>query len=237
MKDYLKHYGIKGQKWGVRRYRNEDGTLTADGRERYKRRKYDKLFYTEKYRKGDKFYRITNTPGEKFKDRMYVSRSKLAYIDDYFIDDYDKTHMEVYEARKDFVSIGRKEVNDILQAIGQKRFVSTASGNNKNDFMLKDSDLRKAFLKEAKKRGTDSMIDPVDRSLNPGWDSASIILNDKVLKRIGSYTVSDFLSNHYHDDESKTAWQSKLSPEKRKELEEAKKRQAKSIAANSHKTK
>ena len=33
--DELKHYGIKGQKWGVRRYENEDGTLTPEGKERY----------------------------------------------------------------------------------------------------------------------------------------------------------------------------------------------------------
>lgn len=33
--DYLEHHGIKGQKWGVRRYQNEDGTLTTDGQIRY----------------------------------------------------------------------------------------------------------------------------------------------------------------------------------------------------------
>ena len=32
---YLIHHGIKGQKWGVRRYQNEDGSLTAKGKERY----------------------------------------------------------------------------------------------------------------------------------------------------------------------------------------------------------
>ena len=47
---YLAHHGIKGQKWGVRRYQNEDGTLTAEGRERYlsnlsdsDRKAYEKL--------------------------------------------------------------------------------------------------------------------------------------------------------------------------------------------------
>lgn len=31
----LYHWGIKGQKWGRRRFRNEDGTLTPDGKIRY----------------------------------------------------------------------------------------------------------------------------------------------------------------------------------------------------------
>lgn len=33
--DELYHHGIKGQRWGIRRYQNEDGTLTAEGRKRY----------------------------------------------------------------------------------------------------------------------------------------------------------------------------------------------------------
>ena len=32
--DSLIHHGIKGQKWGVRRYQNKDGSLTAEGKKR-----------------------------------------------------------------------------------------------------------------------------------------------------------------------------------------------------------
>ena len=31
----LYHHGIKGQKWGIRRYQNDDGTLTGAGKARY----------------------------------------------------------------------------------------------------------------------------------------------------------------------------------------------------------
>jgi len=33
--DYLEHHGIKGQKWGIRRYQNADGSLTEEGKRRY----------------------------------------------------------------------------------------------------------------------------------------------------------------------------------------------------------
>ena len=33
--DELMHFGIKGQRWGVRRFQNEDGTYTDAGRKRY----------------------------------------------------------------------------------------------------------------------------------------------------------------------------------------------------------
>ena len=40
----LMHYGVPGMKWGVRRNRNEDGTLTDAG----KNREYKKALKTDK---------------------------------------------------------------------------------------------------------------------------------------------------------------------------------------------
>jgi hypothetical protein len=41
--DYLCHHGIKGQKWGVRRFQNYDGTLTQEGKEKHKEENHKKL--------------------------------------------------------------------------------------------------------------------------------------------------------------------------------------------------
>lgn len=43
----LYHFGIKGQRWGVRRFQNADGTLTSDGRKRYRAYKKDLKEYNK----------------------------------------------------------------------------------------------------------------------------------------------------------------------------------------------
>lgn len=40
--DYLQHWGVKGMRWGVRRYQNKDGSLTPRGKKRYSK-EMDKL--------------------------------------------------------------------------------------------------------------------------------------------------------------------------------------------------
>lgn len=41
--DYLYHHGIKGMRWGVRRYQNPDGSLTAAGKKRVSQRRPDDI--------------------------------------------------------------------------------------------------------------------------------------------------------------------------------------------------
>lgn len=52
MENYIYHYGIKGQKWKVRRFQNKDGSLTAAGRERYREMTDKQLDLQTKFHEG-----------------------------------------------------------------------------------------------------------------------------------------------------------------------------------------
>ena len=44
MDNYLKHYGVLGMKWGVRRYQNKDGSLTPKGKAKAQKKQEKKDF-------------------------------------------------------------------------------------------------------------------------------------------------------------------------------------------------
>ncbi len=95
---YLIHYGIEGQKWGVRRFQNEDGTYTDEG---LLRRKDQKYFVKEQRKINKKFDKLTDkiqartNAGKRVSDRKiqkaldlgtkhraldYISQNPRAYL-------------------------------------------------------------------------------------------------------------------------------------------------------------
>ena len=58
----LYHFGVKGMRWGVRRYQNKDGSLTSEGRKRLGLDKYDSEHNSDTIvKKGTKVSRVINT--------------------------------------------------------------------------------------------------------------------------------------------------------------------------------
>lgn len=71
--DYLEHHGILGQKWGVRRYQNRDGSLTAEGR-KHRGLKGDGP--------GDKIRKARRTVGNVVKKGRAKAAEKKAQLDE-----------------------------------------------------------------------------------------------------------------------------------------------------------
>lgn len=57
-KNSLKHYGLKGQKWGIRRFQNSDGTYTEAGKKRYKKDQKKAATLTRKARVTSRAVRL-----------------------------------------------------------------------------------------------------------------------------------------------------------------------------------
>ena len=60
MENELYHHGVKGQKWGVRRYQNTDGSLTYAGKKRALKMqdRYTNFTEDKRYRKKDGNYTL-----------------------------------------------------------------------------------------------------------------------------------------------------------------------------------
>ena len=120
----LMHHGILGQKWGIRRYQNSDGTLTEAGKRRL-HKKYDSTI------KGIQS-RVTND--QTIQDRYFNAYNKAVErmnngLTDKYNNDYDKKlgdkakghdyfNDEEYEAGYDklFNDVFTQEYNSMLKS-------------------------------------------------------------------------------------------------------------------------
>ena len=112
---YLAHYGIKGQKWGIRRYQNSDGSLTAEGRARYG---YSKSAFKEYSDNASKIWRDRSSEYEKIdkqKERYEQNNfKKLGFKD--WQEAYDKARQQnsdIYSGKLKYADSIWKSINKI----------------------------------------------------------------------------------------------------------------------------
>lgn len=113
---YLAHHGIPGMRWYVRRYQNEDGTLTWAGKKRYARRSGRELNRSDQTRAEQKYHYIENM---QYADWLKKKSGKLSAKKNKILEgnsDTTKTERQKARAEKKIAKIEKKQekVNKLL---------------------------------------------------------------------------------------------------------------------------
>lgn len=125
----LCHYGIKGQKWGVRRYQNEDGTLTNAGKARYGTAENfnNKMSLKKANRESRKAYsKWYNRAADPFRNITKKQRAKTDDLQDKMLDSMKNAEEAKAKYRESNNSREVRNVRDPYRKARKARAARTA---------------------------------------------------------------------------------------------------------------
>ena len=140
--DSLYHHGIKCQKWGIRRFQNADGSLTAAGQRRYLKtiRKDAKkgirnagLRDAHTIPKGTIVNRVTTKDeplGSGPKYVTYIESDSDLYRSGWTGQRYDARYEHTYQLTDDLKIPSRKELSDVTLSVMKEK--KTVKGNRRS---------------------------------------------------------------------------------------------------------
>ena len=133
----LRHHGILGMKWGVRRYQNKDGTLTAAGKKRY-----------DKEMKDAKAERRALKNVQK---NMQLTQAKLKKLEEI------KTENE---RLKKNIKTGEEEEKPVNLEEKKKQVLESKSAKEvyKHKDLLSDKELQEAYVRLNYERNIKNLI-------------------------------------------------------------------------------
>ena len=127
----LYHHGVKGQRWGVRRYQNPDGSLTEEGRKRYSKNKDLVL------KSNTNIFRVSRKDESKLYPGSYAAvKSK---------NDYNK-YIGVYAGL--LANEGKKVIEKQISAVGDLKIPSHSNSINLMNKTLDSLNFRSDIKKQ-----------------------------------------------------------------------------------------
>lgn len=139
--NYLAHHGVKGQKWGVRRYQNLDGSLTAAGKERYS----TKSAFKDYSNSASKIW------ANRFSEYEEVERQKEKYEQDSFkklgFNDWQEAYDKARAQNPD-ISSGKLKYKDSIWNL-----INIIEDDSDDIFNKKYSDVAKKYNKKLVENG------------------------------------------------------------------------------------